>query len=50
MFGRSSKGGVVGRPAKPGENPNRRAMPVTNPDPAKTRGGSKPRRTGKPAS
>ena len=28
---RSTPGTIVGRPAKPGETPNRRATPVTQP-------------------
>lgn len=31
MFGIKTKSGTVGRPAKPGETPNRRAIPVTKP-------------------
>jgi len=46
MFRRnSSSTGKVGRAAKPGETPNRKGIPVTNPDPNKTRVvGSKPKK------
>lgn len=47
-LGRSSSTGKVGRAAKPGETVNRKGIPVTNPDPTKTRvvGKSRPRKSG----
>jgi hypothetical protein len=44
-IGRSSKGGVVGRAAKPGEVVNRKATPVTDPKPNATRAKGRPRRS-----
>lgn len=46
-IGKSSTGGKVGRPAKPGETVNRTGIPVTTPKPGTRVVGSKPRTSDK---